>query len=64
MNVEPGCLEPTVNDEGVSFDARRMALDCMMKALEFLDEDPRISPIVGSQLQLAIDRLSSTTPTV
>lgn len=59
MNVEPGCLEPTVNDEGVSGDARRMALDCMVKALEYLDEEPRISPIVGSHLQLAIDRLSS-----
>lgn len=62
MNLEPGRIEPTMNDESVRDDARRMAFDCMVKALEYLDEDPRISPIVGSQLQLAIDRLSSAMP--
>jgi hypothetical protein len=64
MNIEPGRLEPTVADENIGGDTRRLALDCMMMALEYLDEDPRISPIVGSQLQLAIDRLASTMPKV
>ena len=63
MNVEPGRLELTVANDGVSGDARKLALDCMVKALEYLDEDPSISPIVGSQLQLAIDRLSSAMAT-
>lgn len=62
MNVEPGRLELTVANERGSGDTRRLALDYMVKALEYLDEDPRISPIVGSQLQLAIDRLSSAIP--
>ena len=60
MNIEPGRLEPTVAVEPICGDVPRLALDCMLRALEYLDEDPCIPPIVGSHLQLAIDRLSST----
>ena len=60
MNVEPARLRPTAGDKRQHDDARRIALDCMLKALEHLDRDANIPPIVGSQLQLAIDRLKPT----
>ena len=42
--------------------ARDLALDHMLAALAHLDSDPRISPLIGSQLQLAIDRLVASMP--
>ena len=56
MNVNPGRIRPTSTVEGVT-ETRKLALDLMRKALSLLDEDPTVSPLVGSQLQLAIDRL-------
>ncbi|MCL6699698.1 hypothetical protein LZ496_13015 [Sphingomonas sp. NSE70-1] len=43
-------------------DTREIALDLMLRALELLDKDPGISPLVGPQLQLAIDRLAYSKP--
>ena len=58
MNVKPFRLRrPAV--EGDS-DTRKLALDLMQKALALLDKDPSISPMIGAQLQLAIDRLISS----
>ena len=62
MNVGPGRFQPMVAQEDAGADTRNQALGCMLRALEYLDEDPEISPIIGSQLQLAIDRLSSAMP--
>lgn len=59
MNVGTGRLRPTSTGE-CSADARRLALNCMLSALDHLDSDAGISPVIGSQLQLAIDRLIST----
>ena len=61
MNLEPGCLRP-FSAEVRKTDTRRIALDCMLRALEHLDSDGDISPLIGSQLQLAIDRLVSSCP--
>ncbi|HEU0310790.1 MAG TPA: hypothetical protein VFR36_06195 [Sphingomicrobium sp.] len=49
-------------NEGATADARGLALACMSKALEHLDSDPAISPIIGSHLQLAIDMLWASMP--
>ena len=59
MKVECERLQTLPADDENRGKARLLALDCMSKALEYLDSDPGISPIVGSQLQLAIDRLSA-----
>lgn len=56
MNVKPGRLMRTCAVEGVD-ETRKQALEFMRKALELLDAHPSISPLVGAQLQLAIDRL-------
>lgn len=60
MNGTPGCLRPISTEECITADPRKQALDCMLKALDYLDSDPDISPVVGAQLQLAIDRLTSS----
>ena len=60
MNVESGGVRPISADEPEKADARGKALECMLKALEHLDSDGDISPVIGSQLQLAIDRLASS----
>ncbi len=57
MKIDPARVRPTAGDQRHRKDARRIALDCMLTALEHLDRDAEIPPIVGSQLQLAIDRL-------
>jgi hypothetical protein len=57
MHVESGRLRLMEVSEHHSADARKMALESMVTALEYLDSDVGISPIVGSHLQLAIDRL-------
>lgn len=62
MNIGPGRLGPVSEEECVNADARRIALNCMLSALDHLDSDARISPVIGSQLQLAIDRLISSMP--
>lgn len=62
MNVKTGCSRPIPVEPRAAADARKIALDCMMSALEHLDSDASISPIIGSQLQLAIDRLVSSMP--
>jgi len=56
MNVKPGRLRPLSAMESVS-ETRNLALDLMRRALELLDKDPSIAPLVAPQLQLAIDRL-------
>lgn len=61
MDVKSGRLRP-ISAEPKAADARKTALDCMLSALEHLDSDGSISPIIGSQLQLAIDRLISSMP--
>jgi hypothetical protein len=60
MNVGSRDVRPISDEECATADARRLALDCMLAALEHLDSDAEISPVVGSQLQLAIDRLVSS----
>lgn len=62
MNVGTGRLRPTSAEECVNTDARKIALNCMLSALGHLDSDAGISPVIGSQLQLAIDRLISSMP--
>jgi hypothetical protein len=61
MNVKLGRLRRISAAEGMA-DKRRTALEHMLKALELLDADPSISPLVGTQLQLTIDRLLSSQP--
>ena len=61
MNVKPGRLRPTSAGDSAA-ETRKLALALMRKALELLDADPGISPLVGSQLQLAIDRLDTSRP--
>jgi len=61
MNVKPGRPRRISAVEHAT-DTRKMALDLMQKALELLDTDPGVSPLIGSQLQLAIDRLVSSKP--
>ena len=60
MNVKPGRLRSIPGDERVAADTRTLALDYLLKALELLDNDANISPLIGTQLQLAIDRLKSS----
>ena len=60
MNVEPSRLRSMPAGERVAIETRKLALDYMLKALEHLDNDADISPLVGTQLQLAIDRLESS----
>lgn len=57
--MESDSTEPqgSAEDGNGAADARSMALASMSKAMEYLDNDPGISPIIGSHLQLAIDRL-------
>lgn len=62
MNIIPERLSPMPADERVAADTRMAALDFMLKALEYLDNDADISPLIGAQLQLAIDRLKSSLP--
>lgn len=57
MNVKTGHLRPLSAVESVS-ETRNLALDLMRRALELLDKDPSIAPLVAPQLQLAIDRLT------
>ena len=61
MNVKPGRIRPTSAAEGVT-ETGKLALDLMRKALGLLDEDPNISPLIGSHLQLAIDRMMASRP--
>jgi hypothetical protein len=60
MNVKPDRLSPVPADERVAVGTQKLALDYMLKALELLDNDAAISPLIGAQLQLAIDRLKSS----
>jgi len=62
MDVKTGRSRPISAEPRAAADARKTALDCMLSALEHLDGDASISPIIGSQLQLAIDRLISSMP--
>ena len=48
-------------DQEACTDTRKLALDYMLRALEQLDNDAGLSPIIGLQLQLAIDRLIGAT---
>ena len=59
MNVKLSRLRRISAVDGAT-DTRKLALDLMLRALELLDSDPRVSPLVGSQLQLAIDRLAAS----
>ena len=61
MNVKPGHLRPTSAGDGAA-ETRKLALALMRKALELLDADPGISPLIGAQLQLTIDRLDTSRP--
>jgi len=61
MNVGTGRLRPTSAGDCTA-DARGLALNCMLAALDHLDRDAGISPAIGAQLQLAIDRLVSSMP--
>ena len=61
MNVKPGRLRPTSAGDGAA-ETRKLALALMRKALELLDADPGISPLIGAQLQLTIDRLDTSRP--
>lgn len=56
MSIEVGPL-PLAADEGHYSDVREAALSCMVQALSLLDSDATIPPIIGAQLQLAIDTL-------
>ena len=58
MNVKPFRLRRVSVMDGVT-ETRELALDLMQRALALLDKDPTIAPIIGSHLQLAIDRLAS-----
>jgi hypothetical protein len=60
MNVDPGGFRPRQGGGFEAADIRSLALACMVAALEHLDRDVNISPLIGSQLQLAIDRLSAS----
>lgn len=62
MNVKPGRMWPNSAEQHVAADPRKIALGCMLSALDHLDSDEGISPVIGSQLQLAIDRLVSSMP--
>lgn len=44
-------------------DARSMALNLMSKALGHLDSDCNIPPVIGAQLQMAIDTLWTSVST-
>ena len=60
MSFETGPL-PLAAEEGHYSDAREAALSCMTQALAHLDSDAAIPPIIGAQLQLAIDTLRAAT---
>lgn len=60
MNVESRHGRPISDEECGTADARSLALDCMLTALEHLDSDAEVSPVIGAHLQLAIDRLVSS----
>lgn len=62
MKSKSARSRPVVADEGATTDARGLALACMSRALEHLDSDPAISPIIGAHLQLAIDTLWASMP--
>ena len=62
MNVKPGRMGPNSAGGAATADPRDIALGFMLSALDHLDSDAGISPVVGSQLQLAIDRLVSSMP--
>jgi len=59
MKSKPGQLSPVPENSGLIAGARKLALDYMLAALDHLDSDDDISPLVGAQLQLAIDRLAA-----
>jgi hypothetical protein len=59
MSIKIGSL-PLAADEDNPVDARVAALACMCQALAFLDSDDTIPPIIGAQLQLAVDTLRMT----
>ncbi len=61
MKLKLGSLRRISAAKGAT-DTRKLALDLMVKALELLDKDPSISPLIGSQLQLAVDRLTYAEP--
>lgn len=63
MNSKSDRLGPIPAGASGAADMRKLALDCMLAALEHLDSDPSVSPFVGVQLQLAIDRLVSSNAT-
>jgi hypothetical protein len=46
--------------EGPAGDARAAALALMSEALDVLDSDRTIPPIIGAQLQMAVDTLSAS----
>lgn len=56
MSIEAGSLS-LATDDGDAVDAREAALACMRQALAHLDSDATIPPIIGAQLQLAVDTL-------
>jgi len=62
MNVKPGRMRPNSAEQHLAADPREIALNRMLSALDHLDSDAGISPVIGSQLQLAIDRLVSSMP--
>ena len=59
MSIEIGPL-PLAVEYGHYSDVREAALKCMSRALAYLDSDATIAPIIGAQLQLAIDTLRMT----
>jgi hypothetical protein len=61
MNIEQRQLPPVLAGGPVAADARKIALEYMLKALECLDSDAEISPVIAAHLQLAVDRLLAST---
>ena len=62
MTLETGTRPCVACEEHCHANAQGRALTCMSRALEHLDSDARISPIIGAHLQLAIDRLRDNLP--
>jgi hypothetical protein len=61
MDVKVGRSPPSTGQVCAIADQQRLALDHMLAALRHLDNDVGVSPFVGVQLQLAIDRLAAST---
>ena len=56
MSIDVKSLPGSAADD-VSVDTRQLALACMEEALQHLDSDATIPPIIGAHLQMAVDAL-------